>query len=146
MAVNAHVELRQRRTKLDDLLTYTGPLADSEQEEFVGLMESEAVSSQISNPFGPHAAGSMLHGKRKAKALFLFLTALPMTLFPGLTAYTPDSERVTTQIISCAGEPLPAMADSDGRAVADTGHSHVRCWGSAVPAPLGPEAPCFLPW
>lgn len=50
MVVNAKVSLRQRRTKLDDLLTYDGPLADSEQEEFVALMESEAVSSQILKP------------------------------------------------------------------------------------------------
>ena len=47
MVVEANVSLRQRRTKLDDLLTYDGPLADSEQEEFVALMESEAVCSQI---------------------------------------------------------------------------------------------------
>ena len=59
MAVNAHVQLRQRRTKLDDLLNYNGPLADSEQEEFVGLMESEAVSFQDSNPFGSDAAGEL---------------------------------------------------------------------------------------
>lgn len=47
MVVEANVSLRQRRTKLDDLLTYNGPLADSEQEEYVALMESEAVGSQI---------------------------------------------------------------------------------------------------
>ena len=50
MVVNAKVSLRQRRTKLDDLLTYDGPLADSDQEEFVALMESEAVSSRILKP------------------------------------------------------------------------------------------------
>ncbi len=50
MVVEAKVSLRQRNTKLDDLLTYDGPLADSEQEEFVALMECEAVSSQIRIP------------------------------------------------------------------------------------------------
>ena len=49
MVVEANVSLRQRRTKLDSLLTYDGPLADSEQEDFVALMESEAVSSKIRN-------------------------------------------------------------------------------------------------
>ena len=63
MAVNAHVELRQRRTKLNDLLTYNGPLADSEQEEFVGLMESEAVSVHFRTPLVLMLLQGMLHGK-----------------------------------------------------------------------------------
>jgi hypothetical protein len=102
MAVNAHVELRQRRTKFNDLLTYNGPLADSEQEEFVGLMESEAVSVHFRTPCGSEAVAGHAAWQAYSVGHIFSLFGTFDDIIPGSDSLYPDSERVpNTDYILC---------------------------------------------
>ena len=127
------MSLRQRNTKLDDLLTYDGPLADSEQEEFVALMECEAVSSQIRIPL----LGCAVSARLGASSLFR-----PAASNKG--APHMQGSRALRSPGLHAGDPLPTMADSNGGPVFHSGHPHDCCWRQAASAPLGPQAPCVL--